>query len=399
MQIKRLQHIASHATVLPVNRSKALGATLCAAALALGVTACSGGTGGGSASGATQSVTVFTTLSDVIPGTNELPWQEWASAFEKANPSIKVNVITGSSSSAASAMYARVVAAEKAGQAPPIDILDDSSYIPQLESAGALQTLTSAEVPNITKVPQSELATYDDEAVPYRGSSVVLAYNSSDVANPPTTLSALLAWIKAHPGKFAYNEPSGGGSGQAFAEAVVESGIPASVQPQFVSGYNESLESYWAPGLAELHSLTPDLYGGSDYPASNNATLTDLGNGSIDMGTVWSDGANAAVANGELPPSIKFTQITPAFYGGPSYLTIMKNSTHSAAAEKLIDYMLDTSAQQLVVTGLNGYPGVELKYMPAATQQKFASIDTVWTKGWYNTFSQDLNSEWQQRVG
>ena len=398
MQINWLQSSGSHTTVRPVNRSRALGAAVCATAIALGASACSNGTSSGT-SGATQTVTVFTTLSDVIPGTNELPWQEWSAAFEKANPSIKVNVITGATGSAAQAMYARVVAAEKAGQTPPIDILDDSAYIPQLESAGALQTLTDAEVPNLSEISSAELATYKDEAVPYRGSSVVLAYNSGDVPNPPTTLPALLAWIKANPGKFAYNVPSGGGSGQALAESVVESQIPAAVRPQFVTEYNQSLEKYWTPGLAELKSLTPDLYGGSTYPSSNNATLTDLGNGSIEMGPVWSDGANAALANGELPSGIKFTQITPAFYGGPSYLTLMKNSAHSAAAEKLIDYMLTTSAQQLVVTGLNGYPGVELKYEPASVQQKFAGIDTVWTQGWYSSFSQDLNSEWQQSVG
>jgi putative spermidine/putrescine transport system substrate-binding protein len=398
MQIKWLQSNGAHTTVPPVNRSRALAAAAGAAVLALGVTACSSATSSSTAK-TTQTVTVFTTLSGVIPGTNQLPWQQWSAAFEKANPSIKVNVITAASSSAAQAMYARVVAAEKAGQTPPIDILDDSSYIPQLESAGALQTLTTAEVPDMAEISPAELATYHDDAVPYRGSSVVLAYNSDDVKNPPTTLAGLLGWIKANPGKFAYNLPSGGGSGQAFAEAVVESDIPAAVQPQFVKGYDESLEKYWTPGLAELKSLTPDLYGGSSYPSSNNATLTDLGNGSIEMGPVWSDGANAAIANGELPSSIKFTQISPAFYGGPSYLTLMKGSPNSAAAEKLINYMLTTSAQQLVVSGLNGYPGVELKYEPASVQQKFAGIDTVWTQGWYSSFSQDLNSEWQQSVG
>lgn len=397
MQISSLQGNVSHRPAPRVKRRRPLVAAVGAAALvAAGVSACSGTSTSGSSG--TQTVIVFTTLSNVIPGTNELPWQEWSAAFEKANPTIKLKVTTGTSSSAAQ-MYASLVAAKKDGKNPPIDILDDSGYIPQLEADGALQTLTQAEVPNISEIEPSVLATYKNEAIPYRGSSVVLAYNSSEISKPPTTLSGVLAWIKANPGKFAYNVPSGGGSGQAFAEAVVKQQIPASVAPKFVTGYDASLESYWQPGLAELHSLTPDLYGGTDYPASNNATLQDLANGSIEMGPVWSDGANAALKNGELPKTIKFTQISPPFYGGPSYLVVTKNSPHAAAAEKVINFMLSQSAQALVVSGMNGYPGVELKYEPAAVQKQFAGIDTTWSQGWYNSFSDDLNSAWQQSVG
>lgn len=397
MRITSDQRRTSPTSPRRVNAWKALAAAGSVAALVAGVSACSGSGASGSSHGS-QTVTVFTTLSGVVPGTNKLPWQEWSAAFEKANPSIKLNVITAPNAQAAQAMYARIVAAKKAGKNPPIDVLDDSSYIPQLEAEGALQTIDASQVPNMSKVAQDQLATYDNEAVPYRGSSVVLAYNSDKVSQPPKTLAGLIAWIKANPGKFAYNEPSGGGSGQAFAEAVVEQDIPAAIRPKFVTGYDASLESYWTPGLKELKSLTPDLYGGKHYPASNNDTLTDLANGSIEMGPVWSDGANAALINGELPPSIKLAQITPAFYGGPSYLTILKGSQHTAAATKLLNFMLSPSAQQLVVSGLNSYPGVELKYEPASVKQKFANIDTVWSQGWYNTFSLDLNSKWQQSV-
>ncbi len=34
-------------------------------------------------------------------------------------------------------------------------------------------------------------------------------------------LDDLIAWIKANPGKFAYNEPSTGGSGDAFVIAMI----------------------------------------------------------------------------------------------------------------------------------------------------------------------------------
>jgi putative spermidine/putrescine transport system substrate-binding protein len=380
-----------------VHRAIGIGA-VCAVIGALA--ACSSGGGGSSTSQASgsQTVTVYTTLSDVIPGTNELPWQEWASAFEKANPSIHVNVITGASTTAAEAMTARIVAAVRAGKTPPVDVLDSSGYLPELAGLGDLAKVSDSTIPNLSKIEPSQLTTYKDTAVPYRGSSVVLAYNTKDVKNPPTTLSGLLSWIKAHPGKFAYNAPAGGGSGQAFAEAVMEQYIPASVQNQFVTGYKQSLESYWTKGLNALHALTPYMYQGSDYPKTNDDTLTDLGNGSIWMAPVWSDGGSADKANGQLPSTVQFSQITPPFYGGPSYLAIVKGSTHMSAAEKLINYMLSPSAQQLVVSGMNGYPGVELKYEPASVQQQFENIDTTWSNDWYTTFNDDFNNLWQQRV-
>ena len=54
--------------------------------------------------------------------------------------------------------------------------------------------------------------------VPYRGSSVIIAYNSTKISNPPTTLQGLYDWIKANPGQFTYNTPDTGGSGQFFVE-------------------------------------------------------------------------------------------------------------------------------------------------------------------------------------
>lgn len=362
------------------------------------VTLCATACGSGTTVSSKQTVTVFSTLTGVIPGTNELPWQEWQAGFEKANPSIHVNVITASSSSAEQAMYARIVAAKRAGKAPPVDIMDTTSLIPDLSAAGALVKLNTSLVPNLSKVPPAQLAAVKYMAVPYRGSSVVLAYNSSDVAHPPATLASLLTWIKAHPGKFTYNEPSGGGSGAAFAQSVVSQYIPASTLSKFAGTFNASLEKYWAPGLAELHNLTRYLYQGANYPKSNNDTLTDLANGAIWMGPVWSDGATAAISNGELPSSVKLTQISPPFYGGPADLDIIKGSQHVTDAAKLINYMLSSSAQQLVVSGMNGYPGVELKYEPSTVRAKFSSIDTVWSPDWNNTYNLDLANQWQQRV-
>ena len=157
-------------------------------------------------------------------------------------------------------------------------------------------------------------------AIPYRGSSVVLAYDSSKVSSPPKTLSALLPWIKQNPGKFTYNSPNSGGSGYSFVQTVLDNAIPQSALTQMVNGYDPSLESNWKTGLDTLKSLNGFVYQGV-YPNGNAAVLTLLGKGDIWVAPVWSDQALTALKTGQLGPNIKLTQISnPSFTGGAAYL-------------------------------------------------------------------------------
>src|SRR5919202_7081168 len=52
--------------------------------------------------------------------------------------------------------------------------------------------VSDKDIPNLAKVPKATLDFVNSKAVPYRGSSVVLAYNSDKVANPPKTYEEVL---------------------------------------------------------------------------------------------------------------------------------------------------------------------------------------------------------------
>jgi putative spermidine/putrescine transport system substrate-binding protein len=77
------------------------------------------------------------------------------------------------------------------------------------------------------------------------------------VARPPTTLTALIEWIKAHPGRFTYNTPATGGSGGSFVETVLDQHLDAATLKTFQTGYDVGKESAWQPGLADLRALNP----------------------------------------------------------------------------------------------------------------------------------------------
>ena len=161
--------------------------------------------------------------------------------------------------------------------------------------------------------------------MPYRASSVLLAYNPDKVPNPPKTLDEVLAWIKANPGRFTYNSPKTGGSGGAFVATVLDKTCPQADRDQMTTGYHKELEKSWDPGWQELPSLNPSVFQKGVYPNGNNQTLQLLSSGQIDMAPVWSDQFISGQASGSIPKNFKAQQISnPSFTGGASYLGVTK---------------------------------------------------------------------------
>jgi putative spermidine/putrescine transport system substrate-binding protein len=227
------------------------------------------------------------------------------------------------------------------------------------------------------------LKAVSSEGLPYRASSVVLAYNSNLVKQPPTTLSALLTWIKANPGKFTYNTPSSGGSGYAFAESVVKSHISASAASTFETGYNASLENQWQAGLQELKGLKSSIYNNGFYPDGNTPVLQL---------------ALTALADHQLPSNIKLLQINPAFDGGPAYLGVPRYAAHAKQAYTLMNWLLTPNVQASIISNMHGYPGVQWSYVPASVQAQYASIAKSYDVNFSAKFEADLDKEWQSVV-
>ena len=47
---------------------------------------------------------------------------------------------------------------------------------------------------------------------------------------------------------------------------------------------------------------------------------------------------------------------------------------------------------------MNGYPGIEWKYMPEDVQKKFADIAKSYSIGFSSQFSNDMNKLWYEKV-
>jgi putative spermidine/putrescine transport system substrate-binding protein len=326
-------------------------------------------------------------------------WQQYLiPGFEKANKGIKVNFIFSEHGANDTTTLARIGAAVKQRKWPGIDLVD-AGLVTTLAIDGLTQPVVKATAPNIANVDKKLLTPVHGAAIPYRGSSVVLAYDSKNVTSPPKNLGALLAWIKAHPGKFTYNSPNSGGSGYSFAETVVDSFISANVLKQMQNGYVPELESNWKQGLDALHNLNQYVYQGV-YPNGNQAVLDLLAKGQIWVAPVWSDQSLTALKNGQLPASIHLLQIAnPSFTGGAAYLGVVKTAKHKADVYKFVNYVLSPAAQTQIINVMSGFPAIPLKLMPKAIQNKFADVSANSLRPTYAQKQQsDFKAQWQQTV-
>jgi putative spermidine/putrescine transport system substrate-binding protein len=326
-------------------------------------------------------------------------WQQYLiPGFQKQNPGIKVNLIFSEHGVNDTPTLARIGAAVQQRKWSGFDLVD-AGLVTTLATDGLTQPVSKATAPNIKNVDPKLLTPVKGAAIPYRGSSVVLAYDSTNVASPPKTLSALLTWIKAHPGKFTYNSPNTGGSGYSFAETVVDSFISPGVLTQMQQGYAPNLESNWKQGLDLLHSLNQYVYQGV-YPNGNQAVLDLLAKGQIWVAPVWSDQSLTALKNGQLPQTVHLTQISnPSFTGGAAYLGVPKTARNKVDVYKFVNYVLSPAAQTQIINVMSGFPAIPLKLMPKAIQNKFADVAANSLRPTYAQKQQsDFKAQWQQTV-
>lgn len=361
---------------------------------ALALSGCSA-TSSGSQNSATskQTLTLFTD-SDVNVQTL---WKNTLiPAYEKANPNITLK-FTSANASTDTTQLAKLAASVKTKRSPAMDVIIDAGFLPDADSAGLLTSLSTSNIPNLKNVQKSVVPGKGE--MPYRGSSVVLAYNSDVIKSAPKTLTQAIAWIKANPGKFTYNSPSTGGAGQGFVQAALDSKMTAAQTNSFVIGYQASTESDWNPGLTKLKSLTPSVYQHT-YPNGNQASLNLLSSGAIDMTPTWSDMFLSSKASGALSAKFKAVSLShPQLPGGVSSMAVTKNSSHQKAALALLNWVLQPAQQSKIANSLSGYPAISLSALPASEQAKFKGFETQNLAPFYSAKSAaDMSSAWQKRV-
>lgn len=359
-------------------------AVLLSAVMLMGLlTGCGGNGGSGSSSGGDASgggkkaVSLWATGSDNVREIFEALVNDFNTNSEYAGQ-YEVTLQFMLSGTGAQTLADMLAAASKAGQTnTDYDIVDlsgdDLSKLVSLIGQEQFVKLDTGKIPNASSVEaKSSIAT--EYCQPYRGTTVILAYDSAKVATPPATMDELVGWMKANPGRFAYNTPGTGGAGDSFARSAVYNFLP---EEAFTSD-DEKWVGEWDAGFDFLKEIHPYMYssGGSIvYPNKNQGTLDLLNQGEIDMCPNWADMVLSQRASGEIKDSIKIAQIDPALTGSLQSLVIPTFGSNEDGAYAFMNYMLSPAAQELMVRQMAAIPLIDASSMDMTGYEDLQGLD------------------------
>ena len=296
-----------------------------------------------------------------------------------------------------------LAAASKAGQTDTdYDLVDlggdDLSKVVSQIGEEAFVKLDDSKIPNAEGI-EAESSVAADYVQPYRGTTVVLAYDSEKVANPPKTWDELVDWMKANPGRFAYNTPGTGGAGDSFARTSVYNFM----DEEAITSDDAKWEENWDDGfkyLADLHQYMYTSGGSIVYPNKNQGTLDLLNQGEIDMCPNWADMVLSQRAEGTLKDTIKITQLDPALTGSFQSLAIPTFGSNEEGAYAFNNYMLSESAQEILVKQMAAIPLIDTSKIDMTGFEDVENLDVssfrIMSIG---DLSTDFNERWDNEIG
>ncbi len=353
--------------------------------------------GGGEAAGP-KSINLYSSGSDNV----RIQWEAIIADFAKTNPGFEVKQQYMASGPATRTDLVKIIAAWNAKQKEiDIDIMADTddnqlTQISKEASLEALAKLDPKKMPNMAGLlKQSSVA--PDRAMAYRGTAVFIAYNSDKVPNPPKTEKDLHAWIKANPGKFAYNDPGTGGAGSSFVLTTVYNLMPA----EALTSPDEKWMAQWDAGLKVLADLHPYMYKASgkvQYTVKNQGSLDLLAAGTIWMCPAWADMTLDQKSRGLLPKSIKLQQIDPPLTGNITLCVIPSMSKNAAQAMKFLDYVASVAAQDKLVNVMKAIPVIDSAKLPKATVDLLSGLEIKFRTYTIGGLGTKLNQRWSKEI-
>ncbi|HEY9012468.1 MAG TPA: extracellular solute-binding protein [Devosia sp.] len=328
--------------------------------------------------------------------------------FEAANAGVTLNLVDAGDAAGQTAIAERALAAMSSNADPQADYFESADWrLPKgAADAGLYVNIKEAGLSNYSRI--NPLAFDGDYSVPYRGSQVLLAYDTTklDPANAPKTWDDLIAWIKANPGQFIYNRPDKGGSGGNFVRRAILAANGNDLEKFKIDNYTpEAGDAALNPAWDILKDISSSLFDGGAYTGGNTPSIQLLGQSAVTMIPAWSDQAIQAINTGVLPETTGLVQLQDlALPGGFSRSVILSNGVNKDAALKLADFILTEEIQSAVLSELGGFPGVSWDYVSQDLREKYADVipTTIptfpggdWEKaindGWYRNVAPNVD--------
>lgn len=221
-------------------------------------------------------------------------------------------------------------------------------------------------------MPASDM---ESKVMPYRGTTVVFAYDSARVTDVPETWDELTEWIKANPGRFAYS--SSGGAATAFEQAAVYRFIddPAartSNDPKWAEQWDQGFE--W---LAEIHPYLYQSGGSVVYPNKNQGSLDLLINQEVDMIPAWADQVIQNMQLGMLPETTRMMQLKDGVLAGnDECFTITSMCENPEACYDFMNFVISPEGQKICLETMYAIPVIDPDTIDSDVKDAIAGLDT-----------------------
>jgi len=327
--------------------------------------------------------------------------------FEAANAGVTINLVDGGDSAGVQAIAERAMAALSSKADPQSDMAEgfDTRLPKGGIDAGLWVDFSKAGLSNYSKI--NPLAFDVPTSLPYRGSQVLLAYDTTKLPadKAPKTWADLITWIKANPGQFIYNRPDKGGSGGNFVRRAIWEVNGRDPSKFTVDNFGQFGAAALPPAWDLLKDLAPSLMDQGAYTSGNTQSIQLLSQSAVTMIPAWSDQALQAIKTGVLPETTGLVQLTDlALAGGFTKIGVFSNGLNKDLALKLCDFVLSEEIQSAVLSELGGFPGVSWDYVSQDLREKYKDVIPVsipvfpggdWEKaindGWYRNVAPNVD--------
>lgn len=180
---------------------------------------------------------------------------------------------------------------------------------------------------------------------PWAMAQVVFYYDTARLPEPPKSMRALGDWLADNPGRFTYPQPPDFLGATFMKQALYGMVDDASALQQPVDQVDYA--TLTAPLWSFLDELTPNLWrSGRAYPQTGPRQIQLMADGEIDLAISFSPGeASTAIANGELPDTVRTFVMDGGTIGNASFVAIPYNANAKEGAMVLANFLLSPEAQ------------------------------------------------------
>ncbi len=249
----------------------------------------------------------------------------------------------------------RVIAEKTAGrdEGGAVDLIwINGANFAAMKEGGLLFGPFAEDLPNWALVDVEGKPVTTDFSVPTEGyespwaaAQVVFMHDTADMPEALPDMDALLDWARANPGRFTYPQPPDFLGSTFLKQALygLTDDPEALLRPVDEADYDAVAAPLWA----FLEALTPNLWReGRAYPQSGPAQLRLIADDEIDLAISFSPGeASAAIANFELPETVRTFVPEGGTIGNASFVAIPYNASAREGAMVVADFLLSPEAQ------------------------------------------------------